>query len=108
MNGQDLRPKVIAASTSDVRGMDTSEILQAALKRGTKRMEYVQKREESGGKEEIGGKESLEAEVEEEWEEGKGSKRKPEQFGWLRPPGSRHVSKNIDKSINNDQETTGN
>ena len=31
-----------------------------------------------------------------------------EQFGRPRPPGSRHVSKNIDKSINNDQETTGN
>ena len=36
------------------------------------------------------------------------TKRKPEQFGRPRPPGSRHVSKNIDKSINNAQETACN
>ena len=35
-------------------------------------------------------------------------KRKGEQFGWLRPPGSRHVSNNVDQSINNYQETTCN
>ena len=40
--------------------------------------------------------------------EGSATKRRVEQFGRLSPSGSRHVSKNIDKLINNDQETTVN
>ena len=35
------KPKVIASSKTDLKGPDTSQILQAALKRGCKRMEYI-------------------------------------------------------------------
>ena len=37
--------KGIAASPSDIKGVDTSQLLQAALKRGTKRMEYIKEGE---------------------------------------------------------------
>ena len=50
------KPKGVAATHTDIKGLDTSYILQKALKRGVKRMEYVQDGREEDNEESMGGR----------------------------------------------------
>ena len=41
-----MRPKGVASSKEDLRGKESSQVLQAALRRGCKRLNYVEEEEE--------------------------------------------------------------
>ena len=75
------RPKGVAATTADVKGMNMTNILEAAIKRGIKRIDYLDEEEEDSKEPE---------EAEEEIPDGSEEKRITEE---MKPPDSKRHRK---------------